>query len=629
MANGPACLTARAQLAQGVADLRKSSLTEQGVGLIKTGFLSPKTILKKTVGDVALAGVENLITKPLAVGYDYLASVARSAATFGAKSPAEFRELGNALTPSGAKYGALGFREGLAKSIALLRTGVDVDHVGDQFNLERTTYQNPILKAVTNGVYNALHATVKPWYGLALNMDLYARASINATREGLSGAAKTARINELLANPTDEMALGAVQSAEYATLMNKTALGEAASGIKSRFKQASEDPKNSLAKRTSAQAAYVGSELVMPFTGVPSAVGGVLVDYSPFGAAKTLAMMAKAAKGDVASEAGLQGKVALAGARATVGTGLIGLGYVLARKGLLTGSYPTNPAEKALWQAEGKQPYSFQHDGQWHSLTGMAPLGLAPLVGADVAQYTTHQEQHGDPVSATDQAVQGGVAMTHTLTQQSFLQGIATLTDALTDPERSAAREGAQFLTAPIPTVAKQIIHGLDPVTRQQGGFVDQIKGNVPGLEQTLPPKLDQFGTPLTRGPGGLTGVAREMLDITNTRPSTSNPATDEMERLGLGLPSFGRSISLPGQPKGSLSTSDYNAKVQEFGPMKRAMIESVIKTPGYQQLPDDEKKAALENILRSITSSGNAITKARKLGASIPPASQYLGGTP
>lgn len=629
MADSPVCLTARAKLAQGVADLRKSSLTEQGVGLVKMGFLSPKTILKKTVGDVALAGVENLVTKPLAVGFDYLASVARSAASFGAKSPAEFRDLGNALTPAGTKYGALGFREGLKKSLALLRDGVDVDHIGDQFNLEKTTYQNPILRAISNGFYNGLHATVKPWYGLALNMDLYARASVNATREGLSGAAKTARINELLAHPTDEMALGAVQNAEYATLMNKTAFGEAASGIKSGLKQASENPKNNLGKRLSAQAGYIGSEMVMPFTGVPSAVGGVLVDYSPLGAAKTLAMMVKAAQDG--SEPGLQGKVALAGARSLVGTSILGLGYVLARKGLLTGSYPTNPSEKALWQAEGKQPYSFYHDGDWHSLTGVAPLGLAPLIGADIAQYTTHMEQHGVPVTQADQALQGGVAMMHTLTQQSFLQGIATLTDALTDPERSAAREGAQLLTAPIPTVAKQIMHGLDPVTRQQSGFVDQIKGNTPGLEQNLPEKLNQFGQPLTRGSGGLTGIAREMLDVTNTRPSTSSPATTEMERLGVGLPSFGRGISLPGQPKGSLSPAEYNAKVREFGPIKQAMVEAMIKTPAYQQLQDDEKKQALVNVLHSIQSSGNAITKSRKMGAAIPPVTiqQYLGGTP
>lgn len=603
-------------------------MAEKGVGLLKTALLSPATAAAKTAGDVVLGGVENLVTKPLAVGVDYLTSLARSAATFGEKSPGEFRTRGLALTPAGVKFGAQGFREGLSKSIALLQSGVDPDRVGEAFDLHRVTYDSPILNAITHGVYNTLKATVKPWYGLAMNMSLYSRAVANAAREGLSGAARTARVNELLAHPTDEMSLGALQDAEYATLTNRTTMGAGLANTKAFFKKASENPANDAATRSSAQFAHVASEYAIPFTGVPSAIGGVVRDYSPVGAGRTLRLMVQAA-GKGAPD--IQGQLATGAARSLVGTGLIGLGYYMARKGLLTGSYPTNPGERARWQAEGKEPYSFLLNGEWHSLTKGAPISLVPLIGADIAQYTAHQEEHGGQVSRAGQAVQGVASLGKVLTEQSFLKGMNSITSMISDPEHSGQRAAASALTEAVPTVFKQIGHGLDPTIRQTNSFGDLVKNQIPGAASTLPAKLDQFGAPMTRGSGGgLTGVAREMLDITHTHAATPSPATAEMDRLGVGLPSFGKGLSLPGQPRASLSPSEYTAKVQEFGPIKQAMVEAMINTPSYQQLPDDEKKDALENVLRSVQSSGNAITKARKLGATIPPMTpqQYLRGT-
>jgi hypothetical protein len=630
VASGPNCLVARQALAQHVADLRESTMVEKGVGLLKTSLLSPKTILKKTAGDIVLGGVENLVTKPLAVGVDYLSSLARSA--FSDKPASAYRDLGNALTPMGIKFGAEGFRDGLAKSLQIIKTGVDPDHIPDAFNMQRTTYDNPILNAVNHGMTNILHATVKPWFGLATNMDLYAQASANAIREGLSGAEKSARIDELLKNPTDEMALHALNSAEYATLTNKTVAGQLASNAKQFLKTASENPDNNLATRTSATAGYIASEALVPFTGVPSAIGGVIVDYSPVGAVKTLGMMIKAAGSDAPIEPGLQGKLSLGVARAAAGSSLLALGYYMARKGTLTGSYPTNPGERARWQAEGKEPYSFFHDGQWHSLTGMAPLGLAPLIGADIAQASLHAEQNGAPLDAGSKVGVGGAAMGKVLTEQSFLQGMSTITDMLNDPERKGPSALAGLATEAVPTVAKQIMHGVDPTVRQPSSLLQRIEANVPGLEQRVPAKLDQLGKPMTRGPGGITGVAREMLDVTQSHTATPNAATDEMDRLGVGLPSFGKATGVIGQKgaKATLTPDEYNAKVAEFGPIKQAVVESLLKNPDYQPLPDDEKKQVIENALKKIQQIGNNVTKARRAGEMIPRVTpDQLGATP
>lgn len=613
-----ACLLARAKLAQYVADLRQSSKTEQAVGLIKTGYLSPKTILKKTAGDVVLASVENLVTRPVAVAYDYLASVARSAASFGEKSPSELRSLSNTLSIPGIRFGAKGFRDGLAKSVQILKTGVDADHVMQRFDLQRTTYNNPVVQAIYNGVYNTLHATVKPWYGLAFNTSLYARAVTLAREEGLRGAKATARINELLASPTDEMAIGAAQDAEYATLTNKTALGDAASGLKRNLKIASENPANNAAKRLSAQVGYVGSELAIPYTGVPSAIGGVLVDYSPLGAAKTIGAMVKALGKDAPND--LQGTTAMGLARSTVGTAALwGLGYALAQKGLLTGAMPTDPRERAQWEAEGKQPYSFKYKGVWHSLTGIAPLGLAPLIAADVVQAAKNKERKGGVAASADMAAQAAGSIGKTLTQQSFLQGMSAITDALNDPERNAPKFAAQMIGSPVPSVVGQIAHGIDPVVRNAETVPERIQARLPLLSTRLPARLDAFGDTVSRGSGGLSGVAREMFDVTQSRRDQSTALLSEMDRLGVRVSNLPKKLALPGTGSVQRAPEEYNALVQEFGPLKRQMLETLIASPEYKAATDEERKAALEQVLRSVQTTGTAVDKARRMGESVP----------
>lgn len=617
--SSPNCLLARAKLAQHVASLRKSSLTEQAVGLIKTGFLSPKTILKKTAGDVVLAGVENLATRPLAVAYDYLTALARSAASFGKESPGQLRDLGNTLSIPGLKFGAKGFADGLQKSIQILKTGVDADHVMERMDLQKTTYKNPIVQALYDGVYNALHATVKPWYGFAFNTSLYGRAVALAGKEGLSGTVASARINELLASPTDEMAMGAANDAEYATLTNKTALGDMASNAKSNLKRASENPKNNAAKRLTAKAGYVGSELTVPYTGVPSAIGGVLVDYSPIGIAKIVGTLIQQLGKDAPKEPGLQGKLATGAARATIGTaGLWGLGYLLAQKGMLTGSMPTDPKERAQWEVEGKQPYSVKIGNTWHSVTGIAPLGLALPIMADVVHANDRMEQKGKvATAATDLGVAAG-SMGKVLTQQSFLQGVSAITDALNSPENKGGTLLSNLAGSPIPSTVSQVAHGMDATVRKSSSFTDRLQAKIPGAESALPARLNTFGDTVSRGSGGALGVAREMFDITSSRADLSTPVTKEMDRLGVMANPISKTGKLGAQSY-TRTTEEQNALASEFGPIKKAVLDQVIASPAYQSADDVHKREALLNVLKSLQSEATHIDEARRRGANIP----------
>jgi hypothetical protein len=99
------------------------------------------------------------------------------------------------------------------------------------------------------------------------------------------------------------------------------------------------------------------------------------------------------------------------------------------------------------------------------------------------------------------------------------------------------------------------------------------------------------------------------------------------MERLGVGLPSFQRSLNLPGGSPRSLRPEQYNAMLREFGPIKAGMLQTLVSDPRYQRLSDDQKHEALNNVLREVQRSGTAITKARQLGAMVPPVtlSDYL----
>lgn len=584
---GGKCLLARARLAQFTSSLKESGTAQKAGTLVKVGYLgSLKTTERNVLGNLTFGGVEYLASRPLAVATDYLQAAMRSAATFGRVKPHEFRQIANTLNRGGLERGEYGIRKGIHQAVELMRTGVDAEGVQEKFDLGETTFKNSTLDKVTKFVFNSLEAQDKPFYGFAFQTSLYGRARLMAIREGLSGKALTPRINELLEAPTEGMVLGAHADAQYATFKNETALSSAASalrqGVKGKLARAEPGKKLGLA------AASLAMDITIPFTKVASAIAYAGVDYSPAGFAK--ALIEAAANKNPRIEAQLQQQLA----RATLGTGLTMIGYSMYHNGTMTGSAPTDPGQRKLWDAENKQANSVLINGRWRSITFLGPLAIPMLLGANIRRFQGSDEEKG----AGETAAFALGSIGKTMTEQSYLQGVSNLIGALSETDKRASSMVAGLI--PIPSLVGQVASAVDPVSREAHSAGERIQARIPFASKRLPERIDPFGLPVMRSAGGIRGAVESLADPTNPRTDVSDDLTKELERLQVSVSGVGSSFTVKGQ-KIQRTPETIRALTKEIGPQFRTRLENLIRSEKYLTADDDERERLLRKAMDDV----------------------------
>lgn len=618
------CAFLRAKLSQFVEQQRRAPAVEKTGQIIKVGYLAnPKTLLRISASNAITAGVRTFVTQPVAAALDYIAAVGRSAATRFEAPPRAFREV-NVPSVAGIRFGAAGFRESLAKGIDVMRTGVDPDHLSEQFDARRINYGSPAFNRAINGFFDFVGAAHSVWYGFAYNTSLFNSAEVLAIKEGLTGAARRARVDELLAHPTDEMQMRALEDAQYAAFRNRTALGDATTRFKGSLRTMGESaaerertPTLAASKRITGKTLYLGTEMFLPFVQMPVAGLGVALDHSPVG-------FAKAALSLLEPELRNQRQIAMQLARAGVGTvATFGLGYALAKKGLMTGGLPTSPGERAAWDAEGKVPYAIKVKGRWYSVRAGEPVVAPAVLGADLwQQHAMHPDE--------DVAGQAGDVVAFTgkqLAELPMLMGLQTINDALSDP----AHKGKALAVAavPIPSIVNQTAQALDPTVRQANTVGQKLEAKIPGLSRSLPPRLDQFGRPIQRANGSpLVQGLGAMLDISQSRTDQSDPVTRELDRLKVspGLP--GKTVRIEKHPV-TMTAAEYNAVLRELGPRTHEYLQSLIRDPWYQSLSDEDRATVLKRTITNLRTLARAQYKGQKIGGrpvtsiTIPPPDQ------
>jgi len=618
MPPGIECATARAQAIRTLESARRSTNVEKAGELIKTGWLASGRTLGKIFGSHLFTAVSEAgPVRTVAASIDYVRALISYAMDPKELTVAERREV---PFPSlgGLKAGAEGFREGLKKATVLMRTTVDPDRMESDFSAHGIHFRDPAIERIVEQVSAAHGAVYKPFWQWAFAQSVHYQNVVQAMHEGLRGGDLDARVQALGGlQPTDETILRATQDANYAAFQNTTALGDALSSFKQRLREAgrspaeiAKGPRVAALKRVSGSAAYLLSQEVIPFTQIPPALAGMFLDYSPLGVAKAFLAKLPPEEAVAARE--------FAAARSVIGVGygslgIFGLGYALGKAGLMTGSYPTDPKEQAEWQQEGKQENSVRIGAHWYNLQPIEPLAFMAIMGTNVATVKQH-----NPAATQGQLLGTAVASVgKTLSDQPYLMGVQQLTQAMSDP----ARYGPKWLGSliPVPPILGQIARGVDPVPRQVTSTADRIQSQIPFLSRWLPPRLTQFGQPLTR-PGGL---GASLLNPATATKATPDAVTQELDRLNVypGMP--GKNLTI-GKQKVTRSPAELNQTLQQFGPILQDVLGRTIQSPGYQALDDDQKKLALEKIFLAIRGAENAASKGRIL-----PTVQKFGQNP
>lgn len=578
------CAMARAKLTKAVADLKQTGL-EKAIGTERTLAIGgtrtfEKDALTKTVNTLGTLATRNLLGIPLDVAQATARAAYHTVVDGSEFHPDTYRLMASTLTPAALRAGKAGFQDGLNKTIQIFRNGgVDPEAVARGFT--GTKYTNPLINAVMSLPGKIIGATSRPWYEMAAQLSLYNDAKLYAMREGGPAAVQSARVNDLLANPTKEMVIRAGLRASESVFQNETGIGKAAAAVRDLTrgwgKATIQNPEGSRALRALDAAYRLTSNALIPVAKVPGAVltKGV-TDLTPAGLILRPLLAATGQRGEA---------TIMALANAGVGSALIAKGYMDEQSSTATGPRDPSRSSGNVTNATGAAEQSIKVGGKWFGVRALlGPYAVPYVIGTALARLDQRAKPGQVPVSRGLQVAQTAGQI---LTEETFLDNLGRVA--------AAAKQGdvGQVATnmLPVPQILRQTASAAGPSTKRitEGPLQRLAVSAVPGYARTLPEAHDVFGKPEQTDLGGATGAGQAFLDPSQARPDKSDAVTHELQRLGVGIASIGSSLKNPNPtlPRIKLTAKQIDDEQARFGPRLHTQLQATIGDAAYRQAPD------------------------------------------
>jgi len=262
----------------------------------------------------------------------------------------------------------------------------------------------------------------------------------------------------------------------------------------------------------------------------------------------------------------------------------------LTNSGVLTGGGAPNMQERATERRLGIQAYSLKVGDEYYSYHGTEPFASIIGVWADVAQIIAsgHLDNEED-IGELFAAALAGTA--YNMTNKSFMQGFATFIEATSDPGRYSKGMAKNLFKSLVPRFANQMERMNDPILREARGYIDELKAQIPGLSETLLPRVDLWGRDAKMGiptPGGGSNLAFGP-DITSpifVSRYDPNEVDLEIKRMGVRLTPPSDTITPEGLDEPlTLTDGERYWYQQTAGKAAFKRLGQFVKTPEYKQL--------------------------------------------
>ena len=509
---------------------------------------------------------------------------------------------------------------------SFIQVGLDADVTDSASKYEQRSGR--VFKMAGNPIERLL-STWSKMEGYALQTtDEFQKGGIKAeTQRGLNELAKNGAVG------ADYAGTRSTEIAKQRTFQNDGALSNMM--LKGR------DALNSL-KITDKQGGTMGAgDVLLPFAKVPANVTAMLGNYSPLGLAKGMLdvgrVIAQAKSGTLTPE--LQAKAVTGIGRGMTGSTALAGFVALALKGILNVGGSDDKDEDALQKSSGVtgtqmnlsalERWIAGKSTEWQDGDKLVSIGfLEPLNGlmaAGSAIADSYAEDHeislGDIANASVDAVFQSVIDLPAMSSISNLINSYKYSKADTTSGKIgdalggyAAGQASSFL---VPNFVGGIAAGTDNTVRDaysgETGFqqaVDGIKLKIPGLRQTLPAKLDNFGNPRTyTGNTGLNFLNSNIFpgQIANYK---TNAVVNELTRLdgtdiGATFPDRAAPNSInrgAGKEKMTLTADEKYRYQQTYGQYTYKQLDSLFKSTEYKAMSDEEKAKAVSDVYSAAT---------------------------
>nr|WP_245173846.1 hypothetical protein [Erythrobacter sp. A6_0] len=462
-----------------------------------------------------------------------------------------------------------GTKEGMSLFARALRTGEADDFVskveGDEFKAI-SGWKGELVRIPTR----LLTAEDQLFKGIARRMELNAQAVRIANREGLKGDAREQRIAGLLADPTDDMLERSMDYGRYLTFQRKL------TGFGANISQASAS--NLLAK------------VVVPFVRTPINLLKFATERSP------AAAFLPEWRADIRA-GGERRDLALA--KVMLGTGLATVMYQAALEGRITGAIPSDPKKAKLLYADGWQPYSVKIGDRYVSYSRLDPLSTTIGVAADMATLP-------DGMSDREKEDMGTILVASimgNLASKTWLSGVSSFTEALTDPGRNADAWWQRTVSAfAVPAGVAGAARAIDPVARRRETLEQSIQARVPGMTDDLLPRRDVFGEVVP-----IDSLGPDFLSPFWQTKAKNDPVVAEMLRIGGGVSAPGKTYTEDGE-RIDYAPETYDRYHEIAGRLTYNSLLGLIGSQPYRAMDDNAKRKAAKT----------AVAKARKAARGV-----------
>jgi len=394
--------------------------------------------------------------------------------------------------------------------------------------------------------------------------EAYALASREAAKEGYNPATREfrERVAQLATNPTDKM-IEAIDAAGSRFTFNAP-LGEKGRALQSTIKA-------------------LHLEWAVPFVQTPANVAKEMLRLTP--AAPIIKEWRDAIK-----KGGPEADKAVA--EMVIGTAVSTAVFSYAVSGMITGQGDPDPKKRAVQMASGWQPYSIKIGDTYYSYQRLQPVGTLFGMAADAAtawESMTPEESDKVPkIIAT--------AFANAITNQTFLQGITNIVNAISDPQRFGPRFIQGLAGSLVPGIVAQPAAMLDPYLREVDSVLQAVQARIPVARESLFPKRDPFGEPIE----SKERVAA-ISPITTSTLSTDKVRT-EAARLEVGVAKAPKYIELPAARDKKLGRVELTQEQQdifatETGRLAHRILTPIVNAPTWDTTPDLVQRNAMAKV--------------------------------
>lgn len=192
------------------------------------------------------------------------------------------------------------------------------------------------------------------------------------------------------------------------------------------------------------------------------------------------------------------------------GTGLIGLGVVLANQGLITKGYSDDPDEAAFQKQQGYLPYAIHVGDQYYTYDWAQPTSIGLIIGTEISNAIDEddaevQDALGKAKQIGKSVKNGAIASVDAWFDQSPLQSVQEIMGggeySSDSPAENVYTQMRDYPLSFIPSVVGASARANDTTMRNTtdqtsefNTWKNQAMAKIPGLSDNLPASYDTWG---------------------------------------------------------------------------------------------------------------------------------------